>query len=220
MNRVPDALRRGEHHHTPSWYTSRLQGQIFHLYERPEIALTLCIDLDLTSIIFGLLWVAVLCLVLYSILKSCLQSRPTANARRPGSGPSGPSRGFRWSSTHRPDDHTNDAPPPYTKYSNSSYTTRAADPAWRPGFWTGAALGGLGAYLAGNNARQRENPTATQYDWERERQGRMPRVSPVANPSYTTSQRRSFFSSEDRGEGSSNLGSMRRSTGLGGSNVR
>lgn len=72
--------------------------------------------------------------------------------------------------------------------------------------------------MFGNSGRQqREVPTATQYDWERDR-ARVPRASPMAG--YYPSQRRAFFDSDDRGEGSSSLGSMRRSTGLGGSNVR
>lgn len=180
----------------------------------------LYLDLDVASIMFGLVWLAVLWYILYSLLKSCLRPRSAvSNTRRPGSGPSRPTPRSGWYSSYRPDDHNNDAPPPYSKHPNNA-SQAAANPAWRPDFWTGAALGGLGAYLFSNNAGRRETPaTTTSYDWERERQARMPRVSPVANPGYT-SQRRSFFSSDDRGEGSSNLGSMRRSTGLGGSSVR
>lgn len=186
----------------------------------PKLTIILYLDLDVASIIFGLAWLAVLWYILYSLLKSCFRSRPAVNnTRRPGSGPSGSSPRSGWYSSYRPDDYNNDAPPPYSKHPNNA-SQAAANPAWRPDFWTGAALGGLGAYLFSNNARRRETPaTTTSYDWEHERQARMPRVSPVANPGYT-SQRRSFFSSDDRGEGSSNLGSMRRSTGLGGSSVR
>ncbi|KIP10992.1 hypothetical protein PHLGIDRAFT_172240 [Phlebiopsis gigantea 11061_1 CR5-6] len=199
LNHIPDALRRPEHHHVPSKFSSWFQG------------------LDLISFIFGIAWIAVLCIIIFSFLKSCFQSRQAGNTRRPGSGPSRPTRGTGWFPGYRPDDRHDDAPPPYSKHPAQSQAN--ADPGWRPNFWTGAALGGLGAYLIGNNARRRETPTTTSYDWERERQARMPRVSPIANPGYA-SQRRSFFSSEDRGDGSSNLGPMRRSTGLGGSSVR
>lgn len=175
---------------------------------------------DPAAMIFSVVWFAVMLYILYSFLRPCFTRRPQAgqNTRRPGTGPSRPNNPSGWFSGYRPDDAPNEPPPPYSKYSNASAST-AADPGWRPGFWTGAALGGLGTYLLGNQAGRQAPPTATQYDWERERQARMPRVSPMANPGYPT-QRRSFFSSDDRGEGSSNLGSMRRSTGFGGSNVR
>ena len=219
LNRIPDALRRPEYHHVPSTFSSWFQGKHFtQPYDMSVSAnYSSSSGLDLISFLFGIAWIAVLGIILYSLLKSCFRSRQAGNTRRPGSGPSRPTPGSGWFSGRRPDNRRDDAPPPYSKYPGQPQVD--GDPAWRPGFWTGAALGGLGAYLFGNNAGRRETPTATAYDWERERQGRMPRVSPVANPGYA-SQRRSFFSSEDRGEGSSNLGSMRRSTGLGGSSVR
>jgi hypothetical protein len=156
---------------------------------------------------------------LYHFLKSCFRPQSAAASGRPGSGPSRPADNSRWFSGQRPDNNYDDPPPPYSKYSSRPNTAAApANTAWTPGFLTGAALGGLGAYMLGSSGRRRESPTATSYDWERER-ARMPRASPMANSGYS-SQRRPFFDSDDRGEGSSSFGSMRRSTGLGGSNVR
>jgi hypothetical protein len=101
-------------------------------------------------------------------------------------------------------DNGGDPPPPYSKQ------TSGGGQGWRPGFWTGAAVGGLANHFF-TRQQARPAPAPVVYDWE----DRIPGVSflrggraPVAT-NY-----------EDRGEGSSNLGAMRRSTGLGGSNVR
>ncbi|KAI9646151.1 hypothetical protein NHQ30_005591 [Ciborinia camelliae] len=51
-----------------------------------------------------------------------------------------------------------DPPPPYPgtgKQYTRNYGT--AEQAWRPGFWTGAAAGAAGAYLAGNRANRQQN---------------------------------------------------------------
>ena len=154
---------------------------------------------------------AIFICVLYIILKPCLSSYFSLGSwtsRRPGPPP--PS-GHGWMPFNS---HPHDnPPPPYSKYSTNS---SPSDPVTRdgPGFWTGMALGGLGTYML-NNRTRRGQPS--QYDWERERF--------VGNrPSYSTPQpsgvRPSRSSYEDQGEGSSNLGSIRRSTGYGGSNVR
>ncbi|KAJ7756511.1 hypothetical protein DFH07DRAFT_868302 [Mycena maculata] len=95
------------------------------------------------------------------------------------------------------------APPPYSK------TAPTLNEGWRPGFWTGAVLGGLGTHLFNN----RQNTRA--YDWERERSYRPPTTG-----SMFGQRRSSARHTEDRGEGSSNLGAMRQSTGFGGSSVR
>lgn len=156
---------------------------------------------DPGAVVFNVVWVAVLLLILYSFLKSCFGSSRTRSP--PGPRPYNPSYGRpSWF----PGGHDySDPPPPYPKPST--------DEGWRPGFWTGAALGGLGTHLF-NSARR---PQATRYDWERDRftQGAF---RPTTPPTSFTSGRQ--HSSDDRGEGSSNLGSMRRSTGFGGSNVR
>jgi len=160
-----------------------------------------------SDIAFYLAFFGVLLFILYKLVQSCLNSplsssRPTA--RRPGTSPRGgytPPGGYPGGGT--------DAPPPYTAYpkttpGTSSSTQGGSD----SGFWTGAALGGLGTYLL-TRPRPQE-PRA--YDWERERYGYRPGYG--ANQAWAQPRR------DDRGEGPSSLGSMRRSTGYGGSNVR
>lgn len=125
------------------------------------------------------------------------RQNPRPRPPGPGSNP-GSSRWFP--GDHRDDNNSFGAPPPYSK--TTAPDSYAVGSTWRPGFWTGAALGGAGATLLNRNNNQRQQQERQSYDWERER---------------SSSYRRP---SEDRGEGPSNLGSMRRSTGLGGSNVR
>jgi hypothetical protein len=152
---------------------------------------------------------------LYIILRSCLSSRSsqsTPPTRRPPSTFSG--RGWF------PGDHFDNSqapPPPYSKQPPN------ASAGGFPGFWTGAALGGLGTYLFNRNSRQasppREVPPARRFwDWERMSTGT---GTGRAEPPFTSARRPSSrFDDNNRGEGSSNLGSMRSSTGYGGSSVR
>lgn len=156
---------------------------------------------DVSEIVFSVVWIVVLALIAYSFLKSCF-GRPTTTNRRPQN--PGDRRGSSgWFPGSYGDDYA--PPPPYTK------TT--TDQGWRPGFWTGAALGGLGAHLF-NNRRPRNDdvppppPTRRLWDWENSR------------GSGVFGRRRTSYEPDDRGEGPSNLGTMRTSTGLGGSNVR
>lgn len=157
-------------------------------------------------------WVAVLLFICYSFLRSCLSTRnaPSSNtsrssnqsggAPRPGDGGgNGRFPGYYDDNTER------DSPPPYSKTQNEP---------WRPGFWTGAVAGGLAdRFLFRNNeagGRQRR-----QWDWEQSR-----RPTSFFGGGGTRRTWSSSTNSEDRGEGSSNLGNVRRSTGFGGSNVR
>lgn len=121
----------------------------------------------------------------------------------PGSGPGGAG----WFPGDQRDDYDSSAPPPYSKRTTAPGDANAS--AWRPGFWTGAALAGASAALLNRNSnvRQQRQQASQSYDWERERE-------------RTSSYRQPTRVNEDRGEGSSNLGSMRQSTGMGGSNVR
>jgi len=171
---VPKTLREDGYPRVPSWFRS----------------------IDIAGLIFMTLWIAVLLLIAYSMLKSCL--RHNSDSGRPPPGPSRPSGPSWFPGDHREDD-TNTPPPSYSK------TTPGASQGWRPGFWTGAAVGGLGATLFNRGQTRQAAQRPVSYDWERERS--YPRRSAVT-------------SDDDRGEGSSNLGAMRRSTGLGGSNVR
>ncbi|KAG7451206.1 DUF1183-domain-containing protein [Guyanagaster necrorhizus] len=153
-------------------------------------------SLDVSEIVFSILWTAVLALITYSFLKSCF-GQPTITNRRPQNhGPSG------WFPGSYGDDYA--PPPPYTK--------SPADQGWRPGFWTGAALGGLGAHFFNNRRPRNEEPpprpTRRFWDWENSR------------ASSILGRRGANYEFENRGEGPSNLGTMRSSTGFGGSNVR
>lgn len=89
-------------------------------------------------------------------------------------------------------------PPPYSKDDNES-STSTSDQSWRPGFFSGAATGAAAtsaaAYAYNNFANRREERRES---------------SPPVRDRW----------SNDRGEGSSSMGSTRRATGLGGSNVR
>jgi hypothetical protein len=160
------------------------------------IQLTTIIATDVGGLIFMIVWIGILLLIAYNIFKSCLRRNPDPS--RPPPRPSRPS-GSGWFPGGYRDDYTNTAPPPYSK--TTPDTSQGSG--WRPGFWTGAALGGLGAALFNNRGQTSQTAQRpVSYDWER--------VYP----------RRTATTSDDRGEGSSTLGAMRRSIGLGGSNVR
>jgi hypothetical protein len=154
-----------------------------------------------------IIWIAFLLLLAFSFLKSCLRRNSTPHGpapQPPGSRP----RPSGWGSGWFPGDHfNNDAPPPYSK--NSSETPQSQG--WRPGFWTGAAVGAAGASLFNRTPTTNTPPASVPWDWERPH---------TISSSWFSRGRPTTSNSNDRGEGSSNLGSMRRSTGLGGSNVR
>lgn len=153
--------------------------------------------------------VGILALLAYSFVRSCLRTRGNTTSRgnpRPGSGGNS-----GWFLGGYRDDHFH-PPPPYTKYSGDSPSS-----GWQPGFWTGALLGGLADNLYNRN-RNQNRVVQPSYDWERSNS--QPRPSFFNAGSGFTSGPTRRYSSDDRGEGSSNLGTMRRSTGFGGSNVR
>ena len=152
-------------------------------------------------------------MILYSLFLSCRSN--TSNSRRTprpsNNNPPRPNSGSGWFPGDHHDNYPSDPPPPYPKYQQD------APPSWqnwRPGFWTGAALGGLANHWW-NGPRTAEVPPPvrrTAYDWER--------PSFFGRGSGYSTRQHSTPPDYDRGEGSSNLGPMRRSTGLGGSNVR
>jgi hypothetical protein len=152
------------------------------------------------------IWVAFLLFILYAIVKSCWNPRPPNNQTPRDSNP-GPTPGGGWfpGGPRDPYDHP---PPPYSKDPSSE--------ARRPGFWSGAALGGLAAHLLENRGqrqtREDTGRSSLYWDWEQPYQRR--RLFGM------NSARAHSRSEDDRGEGPSNLGSMRRGIGLGGTNVR
>lgn len=163
-------------------------------------------DYDWAGIGFWIIWFAFLAWILYALFFSCRNNRnirvphPSSNTPRPSSGSN------HW---FPGDYHHNqsDPPPPYTKNAQNAPTWQN----WRPGFWTGAAVGGLANYWW-NRPRTEAPIRRTAYDWEL--------VQPQSSFFGRSNSYRQPTSDYDRGEGSSNLGSMRRSTGLGGSSVR
>ncbi|KAF8910680.1 hypothetical protein CPB84DRAFT_1842660 [Gymnopilus junonius] len=208
---VPDALRNGK------TYSPLFQSNSY----------------DWPAIIFYVLWFAFLAIVVYSFFMSCLRNTnnttpraprpPGYNPRSTGSGGSG-----GWFPGDHHDGPRDPPPPPYSKAPPSQSQGQSGWQNWRPGFWTGAALGGIANHLW--NGRQRDEPPRRNfYDWERFQR---PQTAPPPQPQArswssfmggsSSGYRRpsSSWQNEDRGEGSSNLGSMRRSTGLGGTNVR
>ncbi|KAF9267805.1 DUF1183-domain-containing protein [Marasmius fiardii PR-910] len=165
-------------------------------------------SIDWPTALFAIPWVVVLIWILYGL---CWKGNDTNN--RSPRNRRGPTPSDYSSSNWFPGgyDDRQDPPPPYSGGKNA-----AAD-GWRPGFWTGAALGGLADRYFFNGNRRDDNPGSRQnrrmWDWER--------------PATTSRQTgnspgwRSWSStSDDRGEGTSDLGRMRTSSGLGGSSVR
>jgi len=185
------------------------------------------------SNIFSILWIALLIFVVYTFIRHVILSREWNGSRRPQTGtrgtdprPWGPrfGGGSNWFMNDR--DHRNSRrsspPPPYSKEGSSSSQSQGQDSG--PGFWTGVAAGGVGSYLFNRAMQPRTQPqpqTAT-YDWERPGMARssgwfgQPEPQTSLPPQWGSTSR----FDDNRGEGSSNLGSMRTSTGFGGSNVR
>ncbi|KAF8071916.1 hypothetical protein FPV67DRAFT_1483150 [Lyophyllum atratum] len=169
---------------------------------------------DLSAIIFSVIWVAFLVFILYNFFLSCFRRNSAARATQAPRPPAGPRPGTPggWFPGGMDDNQENQPPPP--PYSKNANTGEPARQGWRPGFWTGAAIGGALNHLYNRNQAQPQpqpQPRRSVWDWER----------PQSRPSIFGGRPAARTSgSDDRGEGSSNLGSMRRSTGLGGSNVR
>ncbi|OBZ72211.1 Store-operated calcium entry-associated regulatory factor [Grifola frondosa] len=149
---VPGALRSDNQPSTPS----RISRWFGTVSEDPAAA------------VFTIFWIACLLLILYSLVTSCLNGR---SGSTDGSAPRLPRPGTDWhpgDNSWRGSDNNAGAPPPYSKHPPSS--NDAQGDGWRPGFWTGAALGGLGSYLYNTRERERNRDArAGLYDWERER---------------------------------------------------
>ena len=164
---------------------------------------------DFGSAAFFLLWIAVLIWIVYGFLRACGNNNNTRHA------PRNPPPDNLFPGGY-PDETAGRPPPPYSKNPPQSQEAR-----WTPGFWTGAAVGGLGAHLWNSARPERrvpdqeplQRPQPRLWDWERSSSYRRPGF-------FNTESRNQRPSNDDRGEGTSNLGTMRRSTGLGGSNVR
>ncbi|KAI9510743.1 hypothetical protein F5148DRAFT_1176969 [Russula earlei] len=175
--------------------------------------------LSTSGILFLCLCIGVLAYFLYKFLLPCHEGG--RGTTRPWTLRPSPSTGSGWfPGSH--DDYRR-PPPPYSKFPDNTTgspggaTSQARNIQDRLGFWSGAALGGLGTYVL---TRQRNpEPQPRRYDWENERY--VPRrdpddQAPRASAAFSGQQSRG----NSREGSSSNLGPMRRSTGFGGSTVR
>ncbi|TRM64220.1 hypothetical protein BD626DRAFT_491139 [Schizophyllum amplum] len=168
---------------------------------------------DVFTLVFNIVWCGLLVFMLYHLLSSCFRGRqdraPPADGARPGEG--GDGRPGGWLPGFDDRDDRFDSPPPYSKYTSAPNAPAAQQgPGWGQ-LLTGAAAGGLASHLW--NRRQEQQRPRQAWDWETDRTHTAPRTR--ASPRARTS----WFDSDDRGEGSSS-GTMRTSTGLGGSSVR
>lgn len=207
---IPDSLQKPSSHTSLREQDTLLVISIINILSYSSYVFYLAFDVS--GIIFTIVWVAFLVFILWGLLKTCLRdnSNPLAgSARPPNYRPGGGGGGGWFPGGNNPDD----APPPYYAKPYGSSTNTSGSSGW-PTFLTGAVLGGLGTQYF-NNRRQQPPPTppVRSWDWERRAQ-----PQPPASTSFFS--RRSTASNDDRGEGPSNLGAMRRSTGLGGTTVR
>jgi hypothetical protein len=210
LQEVPNVLKTSTSHvKSPVLLTTRTPGYVHFVYQTDDA------DDATAQILFLCACIASLAYVLYKYLTPCVEGdRRSSLPRTPRSGPSGGSGWFP--GTY--DDYRRRPPPPYTKYpDNPTDSTRAGRGGQDgPGFWSGVGVGSLGTYLL---TRQRnQEPQQRRYDWENERFQRTDTVPQGSRASSSFPQQQSWSSSNRAS--SSNLGSMRRSTGYGGSTVR
>ena len=181
------------------------------------------------STIFSILWIALLVYIAYTFIRYIMISREWGSSRRPyagnrGTGPRpwgpGYGGGSGWFGGRDNRRRSPSPPPPYQKDGPSS--ARSQGQGGGPGFWTGVAAGGIGSYLYNRATQTRQQPQPATWDWERPGMTRTsgwfgrPQPQPSSAPRWGSTPR----FDDDRGEGPSNLGSMRTSTGFGGSHVR
>ncbi|KAJ1308004.1 hypothetical protein OPQ81_002077 [Rhizoctonia solani] len=175
------------------------------------------------------LYIVAVLLALY-ILISWLRPHPfgSRSGRNWGSGTPGGGRGNggggwpwggSWGGRGGGPSSSNDAPPPYTKYTRPSQPNQ--NESWRPGFWTGLGAGGLaaGMYNYLTQPRDTYRPTATAWDWDRA--NTFSSTGPY-RPEPSAFRRR--YDYDDSGAGSSTgpgtqLGEMRRATGYAGAAI-
>lgn len=230
---VPKTLRddyTGETSSCGSHLNSRFQASLF-----PERGLNPAAADKFLSTIFSILWISLLVFIAYNFIRHVLLSREWGSSRRPltgnrGTGPrpwgpgfGGGSGGSGWFNGRDNRRRSPSPPPPYAKEGPSPQSQGGG-----PGFWTGVAAGGVGSYLFNRATQPRQQsqpqpqPQPATWDWERPGMARSSGWFGQSQPQSTFASRWGSTSASDdnRGEGSSNLGSMRTSTGYGGSQVR
>ncbi|KAI9635608.1 uncharacterized protein MKK02DRAFT_44300 [Dioszegia hungarica] len=189
---------------------------------------------------FNLLFLAISGIILYSLIRNVMKSvyprwTPPALFGTGGPGPGGPGGGGGggpgggwgpggggWPGDCDDSPHP---PPPYSKASSTPQPLpQPGQTGWAPGFFTGLAAGGVGAYLA-NRARGTPAPAAAAPQRERERGGwGTGTTQGVAGPGPSTAAMARNRGSRDGGLWGSDMGGgsgdMRRATGFGSSSVR
>jgi len=183
---------------------------------------------SVSSLFFSLAFIAVFAFILYNFVKSCFgrRERGVASGVPRITGPQGPdgSTPGAWfgGNNDNNNDNNNGAPPPPPYSAHPKPDPNATGTGWRPGFWTGMGLGYLGTWLT---SRNRNRPPVAPYgdwrqgrayDWEGNSRGFRTRFESPNEGIWSNVRSRNV----DRGEGGSNLGSMRSSSGLARSNVR
>ncbi|KAL8945352.1 MAG: hypothetical protein Q9211_000122 [Gyalolechia sp. 1 TL-2023] len=112
------------------------------------------------SVLFAIVFVGVLCWILYSaIFGNGAEQGNDRGQRFPWGGGwgGGGGGGGGFGGDEPPPPYSRHPPPPGRKTYPSGRTADASS--WRPGFWTGAAAGAAGAYLAGNRGHT-QRPSA------------------------------------------------------------
>ena len=181
------------------------------------------------STMFSILWISVLVYIAYTFIRHVILSREWGSSRPPyagnrGTGPRpwgpGSGGGSTWFGGRDHPGRSPSPPPPYTKDGPSSF--RSQGQGGGPGFWTGVAAGGVGSYLYNRAMQPGPPPQPATWDWERPGVARSSGWfgQPQPQPRFFSQRRASSMFDDYRGEGSSNLGSMRTSIGFGGSHVR
>ena len=131
-------------------YGRKGKGRSYDGYEDESTGSTL------GSVLFGVLFVGVLGWIIYSaIYGNRLGPGNNPGGRFPWGGGGG---GWGGGGDEPPPPYSRNPPPSGRKSYPSAGGTGAQG--WRPGFWTGAAAGAAGAYLAGNRGQQ-QRPSNT-----------------------------------------------------------
>lgn len=223
--------------YVPDAFSSTTQGSWFErMFPR-----------DIYETIFMTIWGIAFLFFIYVGFKSfCVNRNLSPRSRRPdsaddgrggsgrggggGGGGSGGNRNEWFPHNNAPDHQT--PPPPYSDPRNAkTFGEGSSTLNWRPGFWTGAGLGAAVASLW-NPTRARERsytvplrPSSSIWDWDRPGGwvGGEPSNRDSSFGAFDTPQTaipRRNWSSEDRGEGPSNLGRTRAATAHGGTKTR
>ncbi|KAI4095594.1 MAG: hypothetical protein LQ344_001525 [Seirophora lacunosa] len=125
----------------------------------------------LGTVLFGMVFIGVLGWIVYSALVGNRAGNGNNRGGFPWGGGGGYGGGGGGGGGWFGGGGGDDAPPPYSRHPPPSgpktYPSgRAADASsWRPGFWTGAAAGAAGAYMAGNRGQTQTPPRNGGWNW-------------------------------------------------------